>query len=630
MTHRIRPRNLLATALLSVACKKDPPAHPAPQVHPDAGAPSVAPGPLTAAPTNALMVFRGSGLRKLVTLVAPGVPTRIALGQVAPGLTPGIGERGVDLDPDAPFAAVLAPRDPNGAPGQLALTVAWPLRPGMEITQNAQAHRGYREVTAGLWEPTTPDSDAGTSATGPCWVAQKHPAGWAMVCGPRETLRDLAAWLVRAASTPPDGSPALDVTVQPVAARRTLETQLAMLEAQDPRRHDAGTQRDLVAQYDTVHRSAQNTKQLIDDLSVLHGTLTIGEDNYRLVADAEFANATGSSTRALVGSARAEQNSFALLQRLPATAASYFVTAIDTAALTPLIAAEEDDPRVAQLLGPEMVRFQRGLRELTGFRRSGNRAMGFFSNDGGARIELVRVGDSHGAITELRRMATAVPRVARASGANPGDYFAILPTPGMPEGSLRLRLGPDPARLPPNVPAEVRRNYERSVLLVPDGDVMTLIDARDPVAQYTTFRAGPRLDASITDSDAGAASARRVALVHLSPAAVVALLGAPPSDSLSSTDPMHGTLTSVRAGDNGARFHLDVMAPITSVNQVRDFVAALQAQQAQMMEQARAAQQRQQQAARQAAQQRAHGANGASPAVRLPDPPSFQLQRPGQ
>lgn len=624
MTHRTRRRGLLAAAALTFACQKDHPARPAPPARVDAGSPAAAPGPLPAPPSNALMVFRGAGLRKLVTLVAPGVPTRVALGQAVPGLTPGIGEHGVDLDPDAPFAAILAPRDPDGAPGQLGLTVAWPLRPGMEIAQNAQAGRGYREVSAGIWEPTTTEGDAG--AGGPCWVARKPPAGWAMVCGPRETLREMAGWLVRAAASAPEGDSALDVNVQPAPARRTLERQLALLEAQDPRRNDAGTNRELVAQYDAVHRSAQNTRQLIDDLSRLHGSLSIGEDDYRLTAEAEFTNATGASTRALVASARADQRPFELLRRLPAAASSYFVTAFDTAALAPLIAADEDDPRVAQLLGPEMVRFQRGLRELTGFRRSGYRAMGFFSEDGGSRMEVVRVGDARGAIAELRRLANAVPRTPRPSGANPGDYFAILPTPGMPEGSIRLRLGPDPARLPPNVPADVRRNYQRSVLLVPDGEVLVLIDALDPVARYTAARSGDRL--AISESDAGVS--RTAALVHLSPAAVVALLGAPPSDALSNTDPLHATLTSERVGDNGARFHLDARAPIASVNQVRDFVAALQAQQARMMEQARQAQEQAQQAARRAAQQRAGSANGAPSGIRLPDPPNFQLQRPGQ
>jgi hypothetical protein len=211
----------------------------------------------------------------------------------------------------------------------------------------------------------------------------------------------------------------------------------------------------------------------------------------------------------------------------------------------------------------------------------------------------------------------AVPRTPRPSGANPADQFAIMPTPaGLPAGTLRLRLGPDPARLPPQVPAEVRAQYLRSVLLVPDGDTLILVDAVDPVARYRAMLTGDRLAPTVPDD--------RAAVVHLTPAAILSLLGAPPSADANATDAVHGTLHATRLGDTGARFEISLDAPVVAVNNVRDQVAALQAQQAQMMRQM---QQAQQQAV--AAQRRAGQPGGRLPPTpsQLPEP-DFQLQPP--
>ncbi|MDB4929033.1 MAG: hypothetical protein JWM10_1517, partial [Myxococcaceae bacterium] len=267
--------------------------------------------------------------------------------------------------------------------------------------------------------------------------------------------------------------------------------------------------------------------------------------------------------------------------------------------------------------GPEMVRFQDALRDLTGFRHHGQRAMGFIPGDGVTRVEIVRLPGAAAQIASLRATATAVPRTPRPSGANPADQFAILATPaGLPAGTLRLRLGPDPAHLPPQMPADMRAQYQRSVLLVPDGDTLVLVDAVDPVARYNAMLAGDRLAPNVPDD--------RAAVVHLTPAAILSLLGAPPSPEANATDAVHGTLHATRVGDTGARFELAVDAPALAVNNVRDQIAALQAQQAQMMRQM---QQAQQQAA--AAQRRAGPPGTRLPpsAAQLPEP-DFQLQPP--
>jgi hypothetical protein len=614
---------LVLLALLG--CEKNNPTPPradVPATRAVDAAPSAADLAIPELPSTALLALRGSNLRKVLNLIAPGVPTRLALGQAAPGITPGLGEHGVDIDPDAPFSAILAPSAADTPNGQINVAVAWPLRPGMEVVQNAQAGRGFRDVGDGLYEPTGSaqdvlmDRDGGVAAA-PCWVARRSARDWSMLCGPRDQVRPLSRWLVRAAASAPPNGALLDAVVRPEPARRVLALQLAALEAQDPRRNDAGTNRPLVAQYEAVHRSAENTRQLFDDLSQAHASLVLDETSYHLRSEIEFAHAGGASTRALVGSSVGQHAALDLLRRLPSSATAYFATGFDVSALAPLLSEDAPDPRMAAAFGPEMVRFQEALRDLTGFRRHGQRAMGFIPGDGVSRVEIVRLPGAAAQIAALRATATAVPRTPRPSGANPADQFAILPSPaGLPAGSLRLRLGPDPARLPPQVPADVRAQYQRSVLLVPDGDTLVLVDALDPVARYRAMAAGEHLTPTVPDD--------RAAVVHLTPAAILSLLGAPPSADANATDAVHGTLQATRVGDTGARFEVALDAPVVAVNNVRDQIAALQAQQAQMMRQM---QQAQQQAA--AAQRRAAQPGGRMPpsAAQLPEP-DFQLQPP--
>lgn len=620
-----------ALALLSIlGCKPPAPAAtrdvPATRASGDAtplSEPST-PGDLTVpeVPSTALLAIRGSNLRKVLNLAAPGAPTRLALGQIAPGISPGLGEHGVDVDPDAPFAAVLASAG-DGATGRINTVMAWPVRPGMEVVQNAQAGRGFRDIGNGLYEPTGSARDVlnapdGGAAGAPCWVARRASAGWLMLCGPTEQVRTFSRWLVRAASSAPPNSALLDAVLRPQPSRELLRAQLEALESQDPRRHDAGANRPLVAQYEAVHTSAQNMQQLFTDLSSAHAALVLNESSYRLRAEVEFANATGASTRAIVASSVGQRAALDLLRRLPAAATAYFATGFDVASLSPLLSEDPPDPRLAAAFGPEMVRFQEALKTLTGFRGHGQRAMGFIPADGMTRIEVVRVPGAAAAVAALRTTATAVPRTPRPSGANPADQFAILPVPaGIPAGSMRMRLGPDPARLPPGVPAEVRAQYQRTVLLVPDGDTLVLVDALDPVARYREMQSGNRLAPTVPED--------RSAVIHLTAAAIISLLGVPPPADTNSTDPIDGTLQSTRVGDTGARFELNVEAPTVAVNSVRDTVAALQAQQQQMMQQARQAQQRAIAAQRQMQQQ---GGRMVPPSPSQLPEPDFQLQPP--
>lgn len=634
---------VFAVSLGALSCKKNPPAAPparatADRPAPDAAAAAVDDAPLVT-PEGAVFVLRGSGVRKLLNVVAPGAPTRLALGQVAPQFSPGIGEHGVDVDPDAPFAAVGATRGDD--PTKLSLVIAWPLRSGMQVAQDAQAGRGYREVMTGVYESTAAPEpgDAGVlAARNPCWVARKQPVGWMLVCGPSESLRAAARFLVRAGARAPDGDAVVDLTFRPEAARPLLAVQLAALEAQNPARADAGARTPtelatLQGEYDAVHRSAVTYREIVTDMRSLHARLTIDDAAYHLRAEAEFPNATGSSTRALLASTVGRRTALELLGRLPSTVTSYLGLNVDGAALGPLAGADEDDPRVAAAMGPEFVRFQHALRDLTRLRQAGERAVGFITAEGGSKIEVLRVENAVAMLQRVRTIAQAVPRTPRPGGMNPADQFAVLPNvPALPPETLRLRLGPDPARLPPNAPAEARRAYARTTILVPEGDKIYLIEAQDPVALWTAMQRGPRLAVTVPDDRAGTA--------HLNPMAVLMLLGVPATEEIARQaggEPIDGALTSRRSGDSGGRFELQVDAPVQSVNQVRDVVAALQAQQAQMMQQQQAQMQQMQQQM-QAAQRRAQQGAQRPQLPSLPVPespdqlpePNFQLQGPGR
>lgn len=621
------------TLLLAGGCK-DKPTTPTPRASADAGARAAAdsgPAASTAvpeAPSGALLTVRGSALKKVLNLVAPGAPTRLVLGQMLPGITPGVGDQALDVDPDAPFAAVIVPSSLDGPDGRLSLVAAWPLRPGMDLAQRAQAHRGFREASPGLFEPTA--GDAGTGS--PCWVARRPTVGWVMLCGPHDQIRPNANWLVLAATTAPSAQTVVDVAIHSAPARRIFANQLAALDAQDPRRAppggaDAG-RRPSVEEFEAARRGLLNTKQIADDLTSFHAALTLDDSNYHVRADAEFAHATGSSSRALVNSAVGHRAAADLLGRVPAAATAWFAAGFDAQSLAPLLAPVETDPRALRALGPEFVRFQQGVTELGSFRRSANRAMGFTAADGGTRIEIMRLPEAAAAVAQVRTQALAVPRSARSSGENPSNYFSLMSTPStLPAGSLRVRLGPDPARLPPSIPAATRESLRRSVLLVPQGDVLTLIEALDPVAQWSSLQSAPKIQPTIGEND--------TAVVHLTPTALLSFLGIPAnSGAPTSDDPIHGTLTTRRVGDDGAHFDLAVDASIPAINALRDLYMMIQQQQQQMMEQARrAAQQGGGPGAPQPQPQQVRRRVPMAPIPTSPDQlpePNFQLRGPRQ
>lgn len=617
----LRSSFALAAVLALAACDKHNtaptvPAAPSQAAATDAGAGSAAPVIVTIpdAPSDAMLTLRGAALKKVLDIVrnavGPGASNRELLGGLGRMLTPGIGEQGFDVDPDAAFSAIMAPRDADSPTGQVTFAVAWPLRPGTDIARRAQALQGFREASPGVYEPTTVEGDAG--ADNPCWVARRAPAGWLMLCGPRAVLDRGARWLVAAASVRPEPQTVLEANVRAPGIRHMLALQLSTLETQDPRRHDAGSNRPLVAQYDAVHAAGTRYKELFDDLESLQATLSLDQDAYHLHAEGHFAHASGQGSRTLLSGFVGQRAPEDLLHQLPATTSAFYAMGVDTAALGAWVEPDAPDPRMAALIGPELTRFQTALRDLVSPRRSARRVMGFVPDDtGGTKWEMVHVDDATAAVNNIRTLAAAVPRAPRP-GVNPAEIFAVLPPPaGMPAGTLRMRLGPDPARLPPNVPAAVRQQLQHTLLFVPEGHVLHIVDAVDPQNKWRGLHDGPRLTAAVPEHE--------TVMIRLTPAAFFAIVGAP-ANANASPEAIVGHLTATRVGDDGGHLTAQIDGPIASINQVRDVVIQILAQQQQMEEQQRQAQQ----AAMQQAQQQARrgpARPGADPLMpRLTDP----------
>ncbi|MBI5512932.1 MAG: hypothetical protein HY909_04145 [Deltaproteobacteria bacterium] len=593
----------------------------------DAGTAAATPpaGPVET-PSGALLTVRGRALRKILNLIAPG-PAGAVLGQFAPQFSPGIGEHGIEVDPDAAWAAVMMAPEGESPNPRLGLVVAWPLRAGAQVAADAQARRNFREVSPGVYEPSEAPRDAGAGEEQPCWVARRRPVGWMLLCGPRESLRASWAYALRQGSEAPADDVVADATVRPEPLRRILATQLANLQTGAGLRMPDGGAIPR-AELEAARHGVQNSKQLMDDLAGLHATLTVDQEQYRIHAEGDFAHATGESSRALLGATVGRRAALDLLRTLPAGVQGWLAMGVDMRALSPLLAPTASDPQMLRVLGPEMVRLHEAAQGLIDFRRAGDRAVGIVTENGGSVIQVARMPNATDAVAQVRTAAAAVPRTPRASGAVPASYFQLLPVPGLPPGSLRIRMGQDPARLPPNVPAAVRQLMSRSVLFVPTGDRLTLLEAQDPAAQYRALQTGARLDPQLTGDP--------VAALHLTPASFASLIGAPadPEAPLSATDAIDGTLTAARSGDDGAHFVLDLRAPITAVGQLLGLVGRIQQAQAQAeVEQRRA------QAAARAAQgpqgRRPGGPGrpggpslwGPSSPEQLPEP-NFQLRPP--
>lgn len=576
----------------------------------------------TAPPENLLVLVRGASLRRAVPLLFPQGGVTEVLEQLSRQVTPGIADHGDEIDPDAPFAAAGVVTGTEQS--TLTLYIAWPLRPGMQIAQDARSQRGWRKVTDGLYAPTAPD--AGADAEHQCWVGQREPVGWMLLCGPREGMQRVAGFLREQANTAPDGAPVLDLDVRAELAGRLARRQLAQLDRSAPPRADGGLEAIRRAMFEEARRGAALFAAIASDVERLHGTITQDDQAMHLRAELVLSRATSDTTRALIRASVERQAPTALVQALPATVQAWIVGGFDRAQVLSVVGPSRLDPAIAMQAGPELARVMSAIEEIKSLTPLGERIDAWSPEDGYTMYHIVRRPDAAQFVNDLRVAINSIPNRPLPEGGTLRDLATVLPTPGL-TGTHVLRVGRN-VRVPPGVqlPPEVRAMVERSMLLVADGDSLIAVMGRDPIARYRAMSQGPRLTATIP---ANAVLAGRITPPSFAPMFYGSNI--PGLAESRTTDGIDFSLLVERRGD-GARLELRADAPIGAAMEIRTIHAMIQELQARMLEQMM----------QQAQQGRASGTQGGArppsgtrpryqppldPSM-LPEPPRLQLQPP--
>jgi hypothetical protein len=494
----------------------------------------------------------------------------------------------------------------------------------MQIAQDARSLRGFRQVTEGVFAPSGQDAGAGHDG---CWVAQRQPVGWMLLCGPRDALPHLAGYL-RSQSATPDNAAVLDVDVRPPLLRRLLSQQLAEIDSHmPPAGLGAGDpqvqqQRQMLTE---LRRTANVYTSIANDVDTLHGTLTQDENAMHLRITADMPRASSDVTRAIVASSAGRTAPDALVQQLPAGVVSWIVGGFDRARIVEGFGAPTLDPSVAAQAGPELARVMQTVDELKNILPLGERIDAYSPEDGFTTYHIIRRADAVQFVNDFRVALNSIPNRALPGGGTLRDMATVMPTPGL-TGTNVLRIGRN-VRVPPGtqLPPALRAELERSMLIVAEADRLIAISSRDPIARYRAMSQGPRLAATIP---ANAVMAGRVTPPAFPPLFYGSNIpGLPPSTT---TDGLDFALTVARRGE-GAHAELHMDAPINAAMELRGTFSAIQELQARMMQQMIEQQRQMQQQMQQ--QQQGGGGGGGRPRPQLdpgalPEPPRFQLQPP--
>ncbi len=576
----------------------------------------------TTPPDNLLVTIRGASLRRAIPLLIGGGGAAEVVEQLSRQVTPGIANHGDQIDVDSPFAVAGILSGEQDA--TLVFSVAWPLRPGMQIAQDARSLRGFRLVSEGVYAPTGQDAGAGHDG---CWVAQRQPVGWMLLCGPSAQLPQLAGYLHSQAANNPENAAVLDVDVRVAIVRRLLTRQLAELDQHAP--PAAGADPRLVAQramYEDMRRTANLYTSLANDFDTLRGTITQDENAMHLRVEANMPRATSDLTRALSSASAGRQAPPALVSMLPAAVSSWIVSGFDRARLVQAFGAPALDPSVAAQAGPELARVMTTVDELKNLLPLGERIDAYSNEDGQTMYHVIRRPDAAQFVNDLRVALNSIPPRPMPGGGTLRDIATSLPTPGL-TGLNYLRVGRN-VHIPPGVqvPEAVRAEIERSMLLVADGDHLVAIMSRDPIARFRAMPQGARLSATVP--------ANSVMAGRITPPAFPPLFYGAPIPGLPPTTTADGIDFSivVETRGEGAHAELRADAPINAAMEVRTIYAMIQELQARMMQQMVEQQQR----AMQQQQQGGGGGGGGGPVRQrprldpsmLPEPPRFQLQPP--
>lgn len=570
------------------------------------------------APANLLMTMRGESIRRALPLLFPEAVGPEVIEQLSRQLTPGVADHGDEIDADGPYA--VAGTITGAQQSTLTLYVAWPLRPGMQIAQDAQREQGWRRTGEGLYRPTT--RDAGADAENQCWIARRRPSGWMMLCGPSENLERVAGYLLRTVNAQ-DNTAVIDLDVRAGLVGELAERQLRELDQQAPPRADGGIEGLRRAMFDEARRSAALFTSIATDVERFRGTITQDADAMHLRAEMDLSRASNDTTRALVNASAGRTVPEALLRSLPDRVRSWVVGGFERATIERALGGAQTDPNVAMQTGPELARVLTAVESLKGLLPLGERVEAYSEEDGYTMYHVIRRPDAAQFVNDLRVAINSIPNTRTPDGRSLRDAFAVMPTPGL-TGEQYLRVG-QRVTIPPGVqvPPEVREALERSMLVVAEGDRVIAVMARDPVARYRAMSEGARLGATVPQ---GAVLAGHVTAGGFTPIFYGGRI--PQLGPAHTTEPLEFSLSVERRGE-GAHVALQADAPIATALEIRTIYAMIQALREQMMraaiEQQRAAQQ-------------GHGTPGGMPRPRpqtprldpsmLPPPPNVQLQPP--
>ncbi len=618
----MKTRLLFAVAVLTLSCNRNRPA--APQDATVSRAMDAASGPATevrdSVPENLLVTLRGATVRRALPLLLAQSGGPDIVEQLARQVTPGIADHGDEIDVDSSFVAAGV----VGGEGETTLNfyVAWPLRPGMQIAQDAREGRGWRRAAEGLYEPTS--RDAGAEGDHRCWVGRREPVGWTLLCGPREGIGNLAAFLRRRLNAPIEQNLSLEMELRPGLAGRLSRRQLAELETHAPPSADGGIEGLRRAMFEEARRSANLFTSIATDVDMLRGSITQDDNNLHLRVELGVTRASSDHTRAIIASAAGRQASPDLLRALPATVQAWVVGGFDHGEMVRATGETGVDPSIRAQAGPELARVMSMIESIKNITPLGERVDAYSNADGYTMFHVIHRANAAQFVSDLRIAMQSIPSRPLPDGGNLRDLAVVMPTPGL-TGLHYLRVGRN-VNVPPGVqlPPEVRAAVERSMLLVGEGDRLIAVMGRDPIAQYRAMSQGPRLNATVP--------ANAVFAGHITPPSFSPLFYGSTVPGLQVTETIEGidfSLTVERRGE-GAHAELRADSPIPAGLEIRGLYAAIQELQQRMLQQMA----EQQRAAQQGGGPRPGprpGGGGQRPQLDpslLPEPPHFQLQPP--
>lgn len=564
-------------------------------------------------------------LRRAVPMVFAGAPVDEAVGQVAPQLTPGATQYASSIDLDSPFAVVAVVTESTSEAASPVWLAAWPLKPGVGVTINAREGRGWEVQSEGVYRPSASAADGGATAEQQCWVARRQPVGWSLLCGPRELLPRVAGYLRHVGTIAPDNQAILDVDVRAGILGRYARRQLAEIDRQAPPRGTQGPEAIRRQAFDQLRRQAAFTTAIATDIDSVTGTLTQDETAMHLRLSATVGRASSDVARFLIDASAGRQASAALLQALPSATQAWIVSGFDRDKITSAMGASSPDVMVAAQAGPEFARVKMLLDEVTNVSPPGSRVDAYSPDGGHTMIRVVQRADAERFVDDFRVAVQSIPSRQIAPGQTLRDMAVVMPTTGITGHTLRIgqNLRPPPgARLT----EEQRDQLNRSILLVAVGEQLTIVQGRDPVAQYRAWQSGTeRLSATIPPQSV---MSGRITMASFGPFFYGQPVGGLPEGVSEGLD----FSVQVERRGEGATVSLRADAPLAVATGLRQLYAAIEAQRAQAMQQQMQAmqqQQQQQQAQMQAMQQAQRGAQRApiNPA-NLPEPEPIRLRPP--